>query len=78
MAETGDYGVLMPIPAVGDQALLDPWIETLDRLLGDQAELARMAAKSLVRAEDFSRDKIGPQWLARVDELLGSPPATSA
>ena len=77
-AEIGDYGLLMPIPAVGDQASLDPWIETLDHLLGDHAERERMAAKSLVRAEDFSRDKIGPQWLALVDELLESPPATAA
>ncbi|MEO5577972.1 MAG: glycosyltransferase, partial [Sphingomicrobium sp.] len=75
-AEIGDYGLLMPVPAVGDRASLDPWVETLDRLLGDRAELKRMAAKSLARAEDFSRDKIGPQWLALVDELLA--PTTSA
>ena len=78
VAETGDYGLLMPIPAVGDPASLDPWVDTLDRLLGDPAELARMVAKSLARAENFSRDVIGPQWLALVDELLGVPPATSA
>ena len=78
VAETGDYGMLMPIPAVGDQASIDPWVETLDRLLGDSAELKRLAATSLARAEDFSRDTIGPQWLALIDELLGLPPATSA
>ena len=76
-AEPGDYGMLMPIPVVGDQATLDPWVETLDRLLGDPAERARLAAVSLARAEDFSREKIGPQWLALIDELLASP-ATSA
>ena len=78
VAENGDYGMLMPIPAVGDQASIDPWVETLDRLLGDSAELKRLAAKSLARAEDFSRDTIAPQWLALIDELLESPPATSA
>ena len=70
--------MLMPIPAVGDQASIDPWVDTLDRLLGSPAELKRLAAKSLARAEDFSRDTIGPQWLALIDELLGEPPATSA
>ena len=76
-AEPGDYGMLMPIPVVGDQATLDPWVDTLDRLFGDPAERARLAAVSLARAEDFSREKIGPQWLALIDELLASP-ATSA
>ena len=76
-AEPGDYGMLMPIPVVGDQATLDPWVETLDRLFDDPAERARLAAVSLARAEDFSREKIGPQWLALIDELLASP-ATSA
>ena len=77
-AEVREYGLLMPIPAVGDQATIVPWVETLDRLLGDQAARSRLAAKSLARAEDFSRDVIGPQWLALVDELLGVPLATSA
>ena len=73
VAETGDFGMLLPVPAVGDPASTDPWVDTLDRLLGDSAELKRLAAKSLARAEDFSRDVIGPQWLALVDELIGSP-----
>ena len=76
-AETGAYGMLMPIPAVGDQATLDPWVETLDRLLGDPAERARLSAVSLARAEDFSREKVGPQWFALINELLAAP-VTSA
>ncbi len=76
-AEPGPYGMLMPIPAVGDPATIDPWVETLDRLLGDPAERERLAALSLARAEDFSRDTIGPQWLALIDSLIG-PSATSA
>ena len=76
-AEPGPYGMLMPIPAVGDPATIDPWVETLDRLLGDPAELKRLAALSLARAEDFSRDTIAPQWLALIDSLIG-PSATSA
>lgn len=74
VAETGDHGVLMPVPVEGDPSTLDPWVETLDRLLGDPAERRRLAASSLARADDFSRAKIGPQWLALVDELV----ATSA
>lgn len=77
-AEVGDYGLLLPIPAVGDRATITPWVDTLDRLLGDQDERERLAALSLARAEHFSREVIGPQWFALIDELLGSPPATSA
>ena len=76
-AEPGPYGMLMPIPAVDDPATIDPWVETLDRLLGDPAERSRLAALSLARAEDFSRDTIAPQWLALIDSLIG-PSATSA
>ena len=77
-AEAGDYGMLMPIPAVGDPATIATWVETLERLLGDQPERREMAARSLARAEHFSRDVIGPQWLALIDELLAGEPATSA
>lgn len=77
-AEPGEFGLLMPIPAVGDPATIDPWVETLDHLLGDSDALRRLAATSLARAEDFSRETIAPQWLALIDELLGLPPTTSA
>lgn len=77
-AEPGPYGMLMPIPAVGDPATIDPWVDTLDRLLGNSAERKRLAARALARAEDFSRDTIAPQWLALIDELLATRSATSA
>lgn len=70
-AEVGDHGVLMPIPATGDPATLDAWVETLDHLIGNPEERARLATASLSRSEHFSREKIGPQWLALMDELLG-------
>ena len=73
-AERGDYGMLMPIPDERDPGTIDTWVDGLDRLLGDQQELRQMATKSLARAEDFTREKVGAQWLALVDELL----ATSA
>lgn len=77
-AEVSRFGVLMPIPAVDDRAMIDPWVDTLDRLLGDPAELKRLAALSLARAEDFSYEAIAPQWLALIDELLATRFPTSA
>jgi glycosyltransferase involved in cell wall biosynthesis len=76
-SEAGKYGMLLPIPAVGDPATIDPWVETLDRLLGDPTERKRLATLSLARADDFSRKVVGSQWLALVDELLDATPATS-
>jgi len=78
LVETGDYGLLMPIPNEDDAATIGVWVDALETLLGDEAARQRMAALSLARAEDFSRDTIGPQWLALIDKLLGSAPATSA
>lgn len=71
-AEAGDYGMLMPIPAASDPATIASWVKTLDRLLDDPTEQGRMAGRSLARAKDFSREAIGPQWLAIVDELLAT------
>ena len=72
-AERGDYGVLMPIPDEKDAPTIDVWVDELDRLLGDEQSLRAMAAQSLARAEDFTRDKVGAQWLALIDELLATP-----
>ncbi len=75
--KTGDYGVLMPIPQKDDPATLDSWVDTLDRLLTDPDERSRLAACSRSRANDFSVEKIGPQWLSLIDELIAGR-ATSA
>jgi glycosyltransferase involved in cell wall biosynthesis len=76
--EAGEYGMLMPIPDEGDPATIGAWVDTLGRLLGDEGERRRMIARSLVRAEDFTRETVGAQWLALVAELAGADPATSA
>ncbi len=76
--EAGEFGVLMPILELCEQATIAAWVNKLDSLLADEVERNRLAAKSLARAEDFSRNVIAPQWLALVDELLGAQPATSA
>ena len=73
-AETGEYGLLLPIPASNDPATIDLWATQLDEILGDSARLAAMAGRSLTRAEDFTREKVGAHWLALIDELI----ATSA
>jgi len=77
-AETAEHGLLLPIPSEEDPASIGIWVDALDDLLGDEAALRRMTAQSLARAEDFTREKIGAQWLALIDELLASAPATSA
>jgi glycosyltransferase involved in cell wall biosynthesis len=75
-AEAGEYGMLLPIPAEQDRTSVDIWVETLDELLGDERERQRMAARSLARSQDFTRDKVGAQWLELVAELIASPPAS--
>jgi len=77
-AEAGEYGLLLPIPAERDPASIQVWVDTLERLLGDERERRRMAERSLVRAGDFTRDKVGAQWRAAVAEVIGTSPATSA
>lgn len=75
--ENAAFGVLMPVPVADDPATLDRWVATIDRLLDHPAERKRLAAASLARADDFSRERIAPQWFALVEELIG-PPTTSA
>ncbi len=77
-AECGDFGLLMPIPKVHVSATIAVWVEGLDRLLADEDRRKRMIAQSLARAEDFTRETIGNQWLALVDELITPDPTASA
>ena len=71
-AERGTYGMLMPIPDDQDAPTIDAWVDQLDCLLGDRQQRQQMAAQSLDRAEDFTREKVGAQWLALVDDLLAT------
>ena len=41
------------------------------RLLGLVSRLQRMADQSLARAEDFTREMVGAQWIDAIAELLG-------
>ena len=77
-SEAGEFGMLLPVPAWQDSESIRMWVETLDRLIGDRDELQRMAEQSLARAEDFTRAKVGVQWLDAIAELIGAEPMTSA
>ena len=71
-AESGEFGMLMPIPDVDDPETIATWVAGLDRLLEEVDLQKRMSARSLARAEQFSCEAIGSQWLALVDELIAS------
>ena len=77
-AERGAFGLLMPIPDEQNPATIACWVEALDRLLGDEQESKQLAAQSVARAENFSRENIGAQWLALVDELIAPCSTASA
>jgi glycosyltransferase involved in cell wall biosynthesis len=72
-AEMGDFGLLMPLLRTGNsyQSAIAAWAETLSRLLDDPAERNRLAAAGRRRVEDFTPEKIVPQWLDLIGELLG-------
>lgn len=78
-AENAPYGVLMPMLDRKDRAIQDRavWVENLARLLDDPAERARLAAAGAQRVMDFAPDRIVPQWLDLIGELI-EPERTSS
>ena len=72
-AERGEFGMLMPIPDEQVGSTIATWVDELERLLGASEELTQLSQQSLARAEDFTREKVGAQWLALVDGLLATP-----
>ena len=78
-SETGEYGVLMPTldRTASFAADRQVWVEALVRLLDDPAERERLAIAGRRRIEDFTPEKIVPQWLSLIDALLAEPAATS-
>ena len=76
--ENGEFGMLMPVPYEDDPATIASWVEGLDRLLEQEDLRERMSAQSLARAEQFSRDAIGDQWVALIEELIASGSNASA
>jgi glycosyltransferase involved in cell wall biosynthesis len=70
--EKGANGWLLPLldGTVDREQALECWAEAMAALLDDGPEQERLRGRSLVRAEDFSRERIAPQWFALVEELL--------
>lgn len=75
-AEQAEFGLLLPVPNDSDPSTVDIWAGELNRLLGDQQRLRHYSEKSLARAQDFTREKVGAQWLALIDDLVA--PATTS
>jgi glycosyltransferase involved in cell wall biosynthesis len=75
-AETGEFGMLMPLLKAGEgyDSAVNAWAETLARLLADPAERMRLAAAATRRVRDFTPEKIVPQWLELLAELLPANP----
>lgn len=61
--------MLMPM-LLGDGAGHALWVETLDQLIGNPAEMRMLSNAALGRVSDFSEEKILPRWRALFDELL--------
>ena len=70
-AETGAYGVLLPMlnqPATlaQDQA---KWVTALTVLLADAPERARLGQLAAQRMQDFTRKRIFGQWVALIEQV---------
>lgn len=70
-AETGAYGVLLPMlnqPATlaSDQA---EWTAALTTLLADAPERARLGQLAARRMQDFTRERIFGQWVALIEQV---------
>jgi glycosyltransferase involved in cell wall biosynthesis len=73
-------GWLMPLldAGPGQDAAVASWVAALTRLLDDRSLRTRLGLAGKGRMEDFTRVKIGGQWLALVEELLPPSSITSA
>jgi glycosyltransferase involved in cell wall biosynthesis len=71
-AERTSFGLLLPVldesPRL--EARRTAWVEALVELLDRPGERAQLAAAAQRRMEDFTRERIGAQWCALIDEVL--------
>ena len=70
-AETGAYGVLLPmlnqpVTLVRDQA---EWTAALTALLANPPERARLGHLAAQRMQDFTRERIFGQWVELIEQL---------
>ena len=68
--EYGEFGVLMP--QLDNSKSAGIWVQTLDKLLGDETLRAQFSRAGMRRAQDFSTEHILPQWLKLIGEVLGA------
>ena len=54
------------------QSAVATWIDTLGRLLDNSVLRDEMSRGGARRMEDFKRERVCPQWVALVDELLAN------
>jgi glycosyltransferase involved in cell wall biosynthesis len=71
-AEEAEFGVLMPMlnrsVSLSDDRRV--WTDTLDHLLGNAAERARLGQLASQRMQDFTREKIFNQWVTMLEDVL--------
>ena len=73
-AEVAEYGVLMPMlnnvnTLNSDQQV---WVDTLARLLNDEAGRKRLGHLAQQRSDDFSHTRTFQRWSQVIDEVLGN------
>lgn len=71
-AESGDYGMLMPLlhHAPTRNAAITVWTDTLVGLLDDPDERLRSGELGRERMEDFTRKRIVKQWRELIEQVL--------
>lgn len=70
-AETGAYGVLLPMlnqPAMLAQDQVE-WVTALTALLANAPERARLGQLAAQRMQDFTRERIFGQWVALIEQV---------
>lgn len=71
-AEQAPFGFLMPVLHNPEtlEAAIAVWADTLAALLDHDMLLKQLSAAGIERMQSFTRERIGPQWLALANELL--------
>lgn len=71
-AEPAEYGLLMPMLTEAATLKADEqvWIDTIEQLLADPAERARLGQLAQQRMEDFTHRKIFQRWAEVIEQVL--------
>ncbi len=79
-AEDAQFGLLLPMLDDGPAGASSRrrWLGAISRLFDEADERRRLGQAGEARMADFSRERIGAQWFALVDEVLGSSPSSAS